>query len=70
MKYRKTVPILIDRKKDTSKNKKLKGHRRVTIPLEVRDFLEVGKGDYIEWEVDSSKHTLKGKLIRAERRFN
>ena len=47
------------------KGKKKHGlhNRRVTIPVELRQFIKFDKGDFIEWEVDTVKKTLKGKLI-------
>ena len=68
MKYRKTMPVTVE--KDHRKNKKSGrfGHRRITIPVEIREFIKVEKGDYVEWEVDTTKKTLKGKFIKKEKK--
>lgn len=70
MKYRKMMPVLEDNrsKSRSKKGKKKHGdkHRRVTIPVEIRKFVNVNKGDWIEWEVDTKKKTLRGKLIKND----
>lgn len=64
--FRKTMLIGTD--VDTRKNKpSLKiSHMRVSIPKEVRDRIDIKKGDYVEWEVDTVKKKLTGKLLKAE----
>ena len=64
MKFRRTMSILEEKDKKYRKKGGRLGHRRVSIPIEIRTFLEVSKGD-IEWEVDTTRKTLKGKLIKG-----
>ena len=64
MKFRKSVSIGIDT--DSRKSNKVSriGHMRVTIPKDIRDKIKIGVNDFIEWEVDTTKKTLKANLIR------
>jgi antitoxin component of MazEF toxin-antitoxin module len=55
MKYRKTMPILEEgKRKNTQRHGE--GHRRVSIPYEIREHIKLNKGDLIEWEVDTDKN--------------
>ena len=64
MKYRKIMPILEESKRTNKRHGH--GHKRVTIPKELDEFIQITKKDYIEWEVDTKKKTLKGKFIKNE----
>jgi len=64
MKFRKTMPVIIEADKKYRKKGGRLGHRRVTIPVEIRKRIKINKGDCIEWEVDTIKKTLKGTLLK------
>lgn len=66
MKFRKMMPITIETDKKYRKKGGRLGHRRITIPVEIRKHIPVEKGDYVEWEVDTTKKTLKGKFIKND----
>jgi hypothetical protein len=67
--YTKLVPVLEDRHNKTSK-KHGQGHLRITIPVEIRNFVKISKQDFIEWKVDTIKKTLTGKLIKNDNNKN
>jgi len=67
MKYRKTMPVIVEKDKKYRKKGGRLGHRRITIPVEIREYIEVEKGDFVEWEVDTTKKTLKAKFIKGEK---
>jgi len=59
------MPVTVDKDKKYRKKGGRLGHRRVSIPVEIREYIEVEKGDFVEWEVDTTKKTLKGKFIKG-----
>jgi len=68
MKYTKFMPILEEKQRKDRKNLKGHGgnHMRVTIPFEIRQFISITKKDYIEWEIDTIKKTMKGTLRKDD----
>ena len=64
MKYRKIVPVLQESPRTNKRHGH--GHKRVTIPKELDGFIKISSKDFIEWEVDTNKKTLIGRLIRND----
>ena len=60
------MPITVetDYRKNTKSGRL--GHRRITIPVEIREHFKVEKGDFVEWELDTTKQTLIGRFIKND----
>ena len=62
------MPVIKEKDKDYRKKGGRLGHLRVTIPVDIRNMIKITAKDYIEWEVDTTKNTLKAKLIKIDKR--
>lgn len=63
------MPVILEKDFKYRKKGGRHGHIRVTIPIEIRERIRIDKKDVIEWEVDTTKKTLKAKLIKGEKKI-
>ena len=70
MKIRKLMPVTVEPDYRENRKSGRRGHRRITIPEILRNYIDVEKGDWIEWELDTKTGKLIGRFIKDESKNN